>query len=507
MTASTTNHQHLESTANTVAVDSQISFGKAASTFFLIALIGFIMHQLLFKGHILSAPPIYNDDFICYSSTWSNFQWTAARPIVFAVIWLIGLFGPKFVHLTTCLMTVGYFTMSFLFISKWLGLPRIPLPLFLFATIATLSYEHAVQCYHYTCVFAGPITGMLSLIAMFCIYNGLSKEKGWVINYCFALLFSTAALLTREDFLLPLLMFCFYFGFIEKNKEFPAAQKRARTALVSFVIVAAGIFAHQHFVVHSPFISGANAYKTDFNPIHAFNIFCQYITCSTGSKIAFAIQVISLVAGIFFQKRISVVKWLFLQAMIFSLIVPYTFLSTHFFHFYALNWIPWQCASSFIFVFVFENQPKLLQLTSWAMAIILSPLIIWQTSPDRHSLMLWFAEKGNISKHTLATLSENCERINHYKIIAVTGAPPLGPWTFTNGDFLKYKMHFNCRWLMFSDPDDDFYKVNHLFVYPMQFTTVELHKLSELTSYQSLPVLKFAPDGTAVFIEPHSSTL
>lgn len=440
------------------------------------ALAAALIHWLVnfvFLTNTLS--PLHQDDYFMLGAGFGDFKFPVERPVSTNLVFFMGGMGQNFSFFLLNFLTVLIPILVLYFVSSLLN-ARIGLVGVLVFSAMTFfhhsTFEHSK--------FLGLITnlsshffGCLTLVLLLHARQKLS----WVLVLVSAF-FYALSVFSKEDFVLPPLLFIVYFIL---KLYFPVFEGRAKNtvdtdrarkwvAIVALLLTSIAFLSILYSVIfRNPFVAGAvgdlsgnSPYAVVVSPkvflASLIKLTFEYAPVSTGACIGALIFV-----GVFSQTRRFESAIIFL--VVFSLILPYALIPNRSLPYRAFGWLPWFYATFVVFLSLLLGG----EFRKWVkdevarflagFLFLLCTLLLYMNRDSVLSVANWYALNQDINLRMLNTLQYHKDILDNEMLVGVVGVSGLSPWSNSNGAFLKNKLGLSNRWVVFVDGSSIYYRV------------------------------------------------
>ncbi len=280
------------------------------------------------------------------------------------------------------------------------------------------------------------------------------------------------------------------------------SERRWWLKISLWLIALAGASVLFSLLVLSPFLAGAvgqveNAahYSVSFNPAVLSASFLKLtIEYSPWHTIAGVFVFIAL--GVFWKDRRR--ELFLLAAMVFCLILSYALISNSLSPYRVFAWLPWLSALVVVAaaviwrgdIAVFSGRKTLKMI---AVVPFLVPFLIgYLDRLPRLMVAGWYESAQRTNKLMLESIVANKSMLEREDVVGVLGVEGLSPWSNNDGAYLRKKLGFSNRWVVFLDKSTMFFTINesdpaaYLSVIPSM----------RLCEHPGLLVMKFDSSGT-----------
>ena len=472
--------------------------------FFAAVLVHWLVN-FVFLDNILS--PLHQDDYFMLGSGFGDFKFPVERPVSTNLVFFMGGMGQSFSFFLVNFLTVSIPVLVLYFVSSVFN-ARIGLVGVLVFSAMTFfhisSFEHSK--------FLGLITNLAShffgcLALVFLLHA--RQKLSWILVLASAF-FYALSVFSKEDFVFPPLLFVAYFFF---KLYFPAFGRRSENAVDtdrarSWVVVVALSFTSiallsilYSVLFRNPFVAGALGAVSSHSP-YAFvgglkvllaslvKLTFEYALVPTGACIAALVSV-----GVFCQARR--LESVVILLLVFSLVLPYALIPNRILPYRAFGWLPWFSA---IFV-VFLNLLLSGEFRRWLsdevarfLAVFLFFICALLTYVNRSSVLGvadWYALNQGVNLRMLDTIQNYKDVFDDEILVGVVGASGLSPWSNNNGAYLKDKLKFSNRWVVFVDGSSAYYRIADF----QEDSYINIVSIDEICNLQQRLFIEFDANG------------
>ncbi len=462
-----------------------------------VFLIYYFLIYFLLPNRIFFSP-YHHDDYANLTPSPILGAFSRPRPVSTLIISLLAFAGKDIYYLVLNFFAVLYPCLVFIFVFKFMGhkLTVFKATALAFLVFSSVSYVIAGKYTGLITNFTSCFFGVLTLLLFFL---AKTERKPWLFLPGFLLYFLSA--LSKEDFILPVLILGAYFLLVERNRE-ALLLMSGIIFIPGLVVIDSKIIATNPFIVGSDNIS--HPYFVSLNPKNLIDVFLQYFNFSFTSIPLLITFVILVVYALLFDRRLKVY---FLLAIIISLCLPYLVLPNHVYRDYTFNWIPW--IMSFLLLFIpvegifkdfrstFRSPKKLVFLTFYPLTIFLIIFGLFQSQLLRNSTIEWYNAKASYNLNIINSLEKVRPQLASLTTVGVAGVTDFNPWLRSDGQYLEQIEHFSNSWIVFVKKDDLFFKdIIEPGDTPNPNKLVNILSVEQLPKYNSLFMLNFNEQGT-----------
>lgn len=476
--------------------------------YLLVSLIVYWVINFKFTPNTLS--PIHQDDYLMLGAGYENFRWMVERPISTMLVNTMGQMGSTFSFILINLLTAVIPALVLYFVAQLL---RIKFGWLTAIAFSVMVFSHPAAFEHGK--YLGLITnlsshffGSLALIGL--LY---ARRNPRLTNSAFAVITYGLSVFAKEDFLLPPLLLLIYFGaglyYWSENREVNAVDDSKlkkkwffRIALWFVVLAAASIFFG--LLVRNPFVAGAVG-KVGGDAHYAVS-FSPSVLVSAFLKLTIEYSRWQTFAGIF-SGIVLVVLWkdrrreLFLLALIiFSLIVPYALISNHVFLYRVFAWLPWFSALAVVGIpFFWRCEIGGLAVRRvakvFASALFIASFLIgYLDSSSRLMVASWYELVQRSNKQMVDSIISYRTLLAKEDVVGVVGIEGLSPWSNNDGSYLRKKLGFENRWIVFVDKSTIFFTIRDL----AAPAYLSISSSRQICDHPDLLLMKFDSSGLGI---------
>jgi hypothetical protein len=454
-----------------------------------------IVQFLLIRDNQLIPFPFHHDDYDFLSYKFSTINWLPSiRPLSTLSFEVLSSIGQNFYYFSLQALLVGYISLVLIFLTTFLELKNIGFLLLFVTSVSIVSFEHLSEAYKYTGLITNLLSDNFGILALICFVQAF-KERPSLKSMTGGFVFFLMAILSKEDYILPVLALCFYYAFFCDSSS-PKTRKMAKITLFTLVVLAASLFLYNKFIAASPFTSSAatGPYRASIHPKSVLKTLRAYLFSSRVTKIAVAAEIALFLGSVRFWRNSIWKKHITVHVIIVSLIAPYTCLPFHIFPFYCLNWLPFQ------FGLLLTLQPIITQLSrdrrqlALISLIFFSVIVVAVSRGEREDIIKWYNGNAENNRNMIGMLTTNSAFLQQHKTIGIVGVPFLCPWFGVGGAYLSTRLQLNNDWVVFIPKGGEYYERLLDFQGSMKRGHVETRVIDDLKSFDA-PVLKFDEHG------------
>ena len=455
-----------------------------------------VIFYVLTGGALPSGFPVHHDDFRNLSYTRPVWVWTLVRPLSDFLLTCLSTLGVGTFYVALHLLLVLYQALVLTAVFLLLRLPRTSFLLFLGAAIPAQAFESTAEVFLYTGLVTNLLSGVLGTAAICLLIAGIRSDAGRSGKLAAGVGLFTAALLAKEDFVLPVLL---VFGW-EAFASWRASRRLDRRVWLAggalFLIPAAHVLGSR-FLFQDAFLFATHpAYRPVFRLRSLATTLVTYLFTWRGS---IAICVLGLAVTVFWVslRREGVLRAAVTTLVPFAIMAPYVALPLHIAHYYSFFWLCWisGLALGLDGLRIGTHGP------AWSRAavaglLLASAAILWLTDHHRHQLIAWYSSLADVNRNIVATLARSRDALSGRTVVAVTGVPDFNPWFYTDAGFLRNRLGLSCRWEIFVPEESNYYRLEVLDPNRPIRSRVVTRRLPELAVRPDLPVLRLLKDGS-----------
>lgn len=473
--------------------------------YFLVTTATYWLINFVLTPNTLS--PLHQDDYVVLGAGYENLRWLVERPVSTNLAYFMGEMGQVFSFYLVNLLSAAIPAMVLYFVSQ---LFRVRLGWLSAAAFSIMVFSHLAAFEHGK--YLGLITNLTSHFLGCLALIGLmhARQKPTLTSNVLAVIAYGLSVFAKEDFLLPPLLLLVYFGAdlyyqgadsTPKAKVDKAREKKWWLKITLWFIALAGASILFSLLVRNPFLAGvvgqvgnAAHYAVSFHPSVLIAAFLK-LTFEYSRWQTIAGGLTAIVLGVFWRERRR--ELLLLAAIVFCLILPYALIPNHIFPYRVFAWLPWLSAlvvmgvpllwRGEIAVFSGRKTAK-----AFAFALFLVPFLIgYLDRTPRLMVAGWYESAQRSNKQILDSLVANKALLGNEEVVGIVGVESLSPWSNTDGSYLRKKLGFGNRWVVFVDKSSMFYTINE-HTAPAYLSVFSSQRLCE---QPRLLVMKFDSSG------------
>jgi len=436
-----------------------IVIGVSAAILYVIILGG------IGNGNLLIAVPTYEDDYRTLAYNLSNIPFIPVRPLAFYLSFLMGTAGARFCFFGAHVLAVVSLSLFFTFTANYLRIHKLQPTVVLCALVAALSLEHLVDYGRYLAVLFSLFASILSAGALLIFTNSFRTygRRAFILMAVGVALCMTA-LLCKEEFVAPTVLFCFLCGLPRIGEP---NRKIAWIAGGLITLLSASWLLYQKVVLHSPFLGGNSIYAANLSPASIVTTYWNYLTNSPGTQIAFGCQLAALALSALVFSTPMLCRLIVLALVTLTIMAPFSILPQHFLVFYTFDWTPLQCSTLLALCNLKDRQScgiarpwmtrRVAAVLRVAMLAVI-PIMISNTEGLRTAKFAWHDRRAQFNANILHWLGAHRQLLNRYEEIAVEGARIGSPWFANDGAYLSNKLGLTSKWLVLASPASALYQ-------------------------------------------------
>lgn len=399
--------------------------------------------------------PVHHDDFsnltaVSWADVLRRFSRPQVRPVSHLIIGILSAAGVTVYAAALHLLTVIYTWLALRCTARIFAGFRIPLAVLVAAAVISLSVEHTIEWLKYTGLLTNQLAGVFGLAAVAVMLGRWQREIGGRLRAGLWAL-AAASFWSKEDFVVPVLLTAAYLAYLAWRGQ--PALLRDRLLTLAGLVALAVLLALYNRSLNSSFTQAtAGTYAANFQPWSLLRTAAAYLTSSPSRLIVLALQLAALSWNYFAGTPVAWSRFVFWQALIAALLLPYACLPHHTANYYAPNWFAFQAGGALLLAW----RLKPTALTAGLLAGLAAAPHFPAYAP-RNAMADWYAKRGAVNRNIVAFLVAQRETLRPYARIAVEGAPPQGPWFGTDGGFLARRHGLQQQWLIVLPDTGEYY--------------------------------------------------
>lgn len=451
--------------------------------------------------------PWHPDDYMILGGRLADLGLFWKRPVLANVIFLMGASGQVASYVVLNAMAVLVPWLALRFLERVFD---VRLSLMSTAVFAVLAFAHATAFEHgkYLGLISNLLSHALGLGAMLFVWQAWRDDARWrwVAGAALYLL----AVFAKEDFVLPplVLLAALWLGLRER----PAPLREWRThrvklaATLAFLAIGAGSMAWNALDAN-PFVAAlfvekpsTYPYAVDLRPSavlrNAWTLVAGYVPLASAS---------ATVAWLWSWWRCP--PWrralAFFAISVASLVLPYALIPNNMPPYRAYAWLPWLAALVAIalqaLLPVAQEQPaerrrQAVWLAACGVVALATALAYY---PARQRMAQAYAAGERPMRAMVAALERERPRIAHAPVVGLAGLQGRSPWCNKDALYVNAAMGFEQTWVVFADAETDCYRNLPPDPRRKRGMRMQVLPIARMCEMPDLPVLDFAPDGSA----------
>ena len=485
---------------NHADLPTAVGKGDGFSSIFLMALAAAAVAHLtvffvLTPGSLPLGFPVYHDDFNNLRYTSPVWIWTPVRPLSTFLLTCLSSLGIEAFYLSLHLLTVLYQALVLSVVFLLLRVPRPSFLLLLGAAIPAQAFENAAEVFLYTGLVTNLLSGVLGTAAIGFLITAIREPVGRSKRLVAVVGLYVAALLAKEDFVLPVLIVFGWEAFLAWRGHHRLDKRVLLTGGALLLIPAAHLFGSSLLFPDTFLFVTHPAYQPVFRLQSLVNTLLVYLFAERGS---FAICVLGLVttATWVLIRREGMGRALVTALVPFAIMAPDLLLPLNVHQSHSFFWLCWISGLGLgLGSLGIPANGKLWSRAPVAGLLLASAGILAITRFERNRISHWYSNHGSVNRNIVATLVRSRKALAKESVVAVTGLPDYNPWFYTDAGFLTTRLGLSCRWEIFVPEESVYYRLEVLDSNRPIRATVVTHRLSELDARSDLLVLRLRPDG------------
>ena len=420
--------------------------------------------------------PVHQDDYVFAGSGFQNMSLFIERPVIMNLAYFVAALGmlPSFILVSS--IVVIFPVLVILFLENLFDIKYRWYTLILFAAI-TFGHVSAFENGKYL-GSVGSLSGVFGVMTLLTMV--LAYRKNQLKYVGMALIFYTLTCFSREDYLLPPMILIIALGV---NTYFQFSIKLTYQNLLTYRRT---IFVCSIFMLLVAFLSVLLSIKVASRFAHLINASVAtdpYAVKLTIDSLLTSIHKLTfefIPTTTFFSFLGFTILWfthkdqrfelITLAFIVIALILPYAMIPNNLPSYRVVSWLPWFAAIGCIGIQAVLDKVKarlnskilMLGIGLTAASSIYVLLQNLQYNPERNGITAWYAGQQVIQKNIIQTLSVNRNVITGANIVAIRGIEMLSPWGDNDAQFLRDKLGFKNKWLIFVSGSSLFNKINFI---------------------------------------------
>lgn len=417
--------------------------------------------------------PVHQDDYILLGRGFQDMGLFMERPVTLNIAYLVSEFGmlPSFLLVSALVVIVPMLIVVFL--EKLFDIRFQWYSLVLFSAI-TFGHFSAFENGKYLGSVVG-MSGLLGSLTLLIMIMAFKKNEGKYV--AMALIGYALTCFSREDFLLPplilltLLYLNTYLRFSKKlTQENIFTYRRTIVASGIIMLLIASLSVLLSIKVGSRFANMFSASSAAVDPyavkltfsslINSFHkLTFEFIPAPT----IFALLGIIVILFSHRDKRLELITAAFI---IIAIMLPYTMIPNNLPAYRVVSWLPWFAAIGCIGTqtMICKMEKRLgsgAAMVGIGLIVGSSIYVLLQYDSERKGIAAWYSGQQIINKNIIGTLQQNRGLITKERIVAIRGIEGLSPWGNTDAQFLRNKLGFQNKWMLFVSGSNAFNTVNY----------------------------------------------
>ena len=398
-------------------------------------------------------------------------------------------------YLSLHLLTVLYQALVLSVVFLLLRVPRPSFLLLLGAAIPAQAFENAAEVFLYTGLVTNLLSGVLGTAAIGLLITGIREPVGRSGRLAAGVGLYAAALLAKEDFVLPVLL---VFGW--EAVEFWRGSRRMDGRIwlaggLLLLIPTAHLLGSRLLFPEAFLFVTHPAYQPVFRLQSLVSTLFVYLFAERGS-IAICILGLVTTATWVAIRREGTGRALVTALVPFAIMAPYLLLPLHISHYYSFFWLCWISALPLGLGWLRLRVHGHLWLRAAIAGLLLASAgTLRITSTGRILVLRRYSDLQSLNRNIVATLARSREALSGRRVVGVTGVPECNPWFYTDAGFLATRLGLSCRWEIFVPEESTYYRLEVIDPNRPIRAKVVTRGLSEMATHAALPFLRLLPDG------------
>jgi hypothetical protein len=458
---------------------------------------------VLCPGDRLIGFPIHHDDFTnlsiaqwrAVSETYGFVSWPP-RPVSYFALGALSAAGIPVYYLMLHLLVIAYVWLVLGLLRRLLQVGRMSLIATTAVAAAMLSYEHTVEYTKYTGLITNLLSATCAAGAMLVLMARAGEPQGRgrvpLRAKDVAAVSALAALSfwSKEDFILPVILLAAYLTW--EGRRDSGGYDRRWWMLTGSLTLLAGACLFYQTAAASPFLTASvGPYISDFRPSSILRTGTTYLLMTPVSTFTTMLQASTLIVNGIAATPIRWTRLLLFHALVASLVVPYACLPNHLAPYYGLNWTVWQAGGALFLLG--RLKPAAVPNVAW---IVLAAVALAIGQSTRNSISQWYDVNARINRNIVTLLADHRSTLEPYRVVAVEGAPMLGPWFDNDGRFLRVRYGLDHEWLVRVSVGSEYRRRLLALRGSLEQGAVRTILLEEEPIPEGVPVLRLRADGT-----------
>lgn len=417
--------------------------------------------------------PVHQDDYILLGRGFQDMALLIERPVTLNIAYLVSEFGmlPPFILVSALVVIVPMLIV--LFLEKLFDIRFRWYSLVLFSAII-FGHFSAFENGKYlgSVVGMSGLLGSLTLLIMILAF----KKNEWKY-VLMALIGYALTCFSREDFLLPplILLILFYLNTYLKSEKKLTQETiliYRRTIIASGIImlIIASLSVLLSIKVGSRFANMFSASSVAVDPYAVKLTFNSLVSSFHQLSIEFIpAPTIFFLIGItivWFTHRDKRLELIAVAFIVISILLPYAMIPNNLPAYRVVSWLPWFAAigciaTQAVICKLREQLGVAVAVVGVSMIIGTSFYVLLQYDLERKGIAAWYTGQQILNKNIIGTLQQNRGSISKEDIVAIQGIEGLSPWGNTDAQFLRNKLGFQNKWILFVGGSNAFNTVNY----------------------------------------------
>lgn len=473
----------------------------AATTQWPLALLLFALAFVLFQyaWPQLLPHPIHPDDYNNISGGFADISMRWKRFVSPNLIFAVAEFGIPVAYGALAALAVVDAVLVLLLVARVFGQRLGIAGMLAFAIVVS---SHVSAFFHGT--YLGLLTNLIShffgLLALWALLKGWEGPRAtWLVAGLAAYALSVFA---KEDFLLPPLLMV---AFLMLRAPAPGAVRRVAAihwvTLAALCLVAIGAV-WWYARVRNPFVAGLLSPDTAAST-YAVDLTARGLALASwkllGGYVPLASALALLAAGWLWWRhpaRRLTVAWHLLTVA--ALVLPYALIPLNMPVFRAYSWLPWLVALVVVALqSVLEGTQgpagRWIRGVAWTGLCLLAVVV---HAPAHRARVQEYASKSSMNRAMVQAVLDRRDAIAASDRVGLVGLGESSPWCAQDAHYMR-KLGFGTHWVVFVPSPTRCYTQQEADAWRRTGILVSVRPLEELCKHGDMPVLHFAPDGTA----------
>ena len=419
--------------------------------------------------------PVHQDDYVFLGKGFQDMAFFIERPVTLNLAYLLSGFGMLPLFLLVSALVVVVPMLIVVFIEELFDIRFRWYSLVLFSAI-TFGHFSAFENGKYLGSVVG-LSGLLGCLTLLLMILAFKKNEGKYV--IMALIGYALTCFSREDFLLPplILLTLFYLKTYLKSQKILTQENVSiyrRTIVVSIILMLliASLSVLLSVEVGSRF---ANMFSSNSAAVDPYAVKLT-LNSMLGSYRKLSIEFIPAptifcLLGIFIiwifhrNKHLELITVILI---VIALMLPYAMIPNNLPAYRVVSWLPWFAVIGCIAIqaVISKVRDKIgpgVAMVSIGMLIFASFYVLHHDR-KRQSIAAWYSGQQVLNKNIIRTLQKNRGVILKESIVAIRGIEGLSPWDNTNAEFLRNKLDFQNKWILFVSGSNAYNTINYQYV-------------------------------------------